>query len=208
MSSYFFSLYSLVCMLLPCIIWRLLLRLHSSRPFRSTAVQRIWIVLFLLYLWQVFDVTGIGTLADMMNKPEGALNTSLLQGTINLVPFRHLNLSFVLNIVLCAPLGFLLPLLWRGYRKLGYTALAGFLLSAAIECSQLLNTRTTDVDDLIANTLGAVVGYLIWKLFCRVAGERLEAAKPGRSEAALYMLLSFLGTFFLYNWWWFSRQFG
>ena len=69
-------------------------------------------------------------------------------------------LNVLLNIALFAPLGFLLPLLTKPFRK-WYTALgAGFGVSFLIELTQLLTARgMCDVDDLFTNTLGAMLGW-------------------------------------------------
>ena len=48
--------------------------------------------------------------------------------------------------------------------------------SLAIELSQLLNNRITDIDDLFTNTLGAMVGYLLYRAFkmiCKREGKSL-----------------------------------
>lgn len=51
---------------------------------------------------------------------------------------------------------------WQTLRRI---ALAGFLLSLVIESIQLaIPSRATDVDDLIFNTLGAVLGALLFLL--------------------------------------------
>ena len=39
----------------------------------------------------------------------------------------------------------------------------GFLISLSIELTQLFLKRTTDIDDLILNTLGVIIGLLISK---------------------------------------------
>jgi VanZ family protein len=63
------------------------------------------------------------------------------------------------NIILFLPLGATLCLL--GLRRRA-TLRAGFCLSSAIEITQLfIPGRTTSADDVICNTLGAVVGYLL-----------------------------------------------
>ena len=41
--------------------------------------------------------------------------------------------------------------------------LIGFLISLSIEFTQLFLKRTTDIDDLILNTLGVIIGLLISK---------------------------------------------
>ena len=69
-------------------------------------------------------------------------------------------LNVLLNIALFVPLGFLLPLLSKLFRK-WYAALgAGFGVSLLIELTQLLTARgMCDVDDLFTNTLGAMLGW-------------------------------------------------
>ena len=79
----------------------------------------------------------------------------------------------ILNLVLTVPLGFFMRFLF-GF-KFGKTMLAGFLFSLLCELTQITGLffiypapyRVFDVDDLIINTLGAVVGYLIFPLAVR-----------------------------------------
>ena len=69
-------------------------------------------------------------------------------------------LNVLLNIALFVPLGVLLPLLWKPFRK-WYAALgAGFGVSLLIELTQLFTGRgMCDVNDLFTNTLGAMLGW-------------------------------------------------
>jgi glycopeptide antibiotics resistance protein len=63
------------------------------------------------------------------------------------------------NIFLFLPLGAALCLLGLRRRAIALTA---FCLSAAIEITQLfIPGRTTSTDDVLCNTLGAVVGFLL-----------------------------------------------
>ncbi len=63
------------------------------------------------------------------------------------------------NILLFAPFGAVLCLLGLRRRTIVLTA---FCLSAAIEITQLfIPGRTTSADDVLCNTLGAVVGFLL-----------------------------------------------
>jgi glycopeptide antibiotics resistance protein len=68
------------------------------------------------------------------------------------------------NIVVFVPLGFGLAgaLYQTNLRQtIGLAALGGFFLSLLIELGQLLiPTRSTDIDDLFFNTLGATLGAL------------------------------------------------
>ena len=62
------------------------------------------------------------------------------------------------NMVMYLPLGVLLPLVWKDARWYRVTA-AGLALSLVTELVQPVVGRSFDVDDLIANTLGTLVGY-------------------------------------------------
>ncbi len=96
------------------------------------------------------------------------------------------------------PFGFLVPFIWKNYRKFYKTLFLGAGFSLMIEISQLITNRTTDVNDLIANTIGALIGYIIWQIVSLCFGEHLKKPVKGKSDVIWYILLSFLGMFFLY----------
>lgn len=85
---------------------------------------------------------------------------------INLKPFSEeiSTIGYVLNVFMFIPLGFLLAILWDGY-NLKKTVFTGFIFSFIIEFFQLFNFRASDIDDLIMNTLGCLIGYIIYKIF-------------------------------------------
>lgn len=192
------TFYSILCALLPCMIYM------AVRGKKRGKIHNIWVVIFALYIWQVYDVTGVGTLSDILNRPEGSINPSFFQGTINLIPFTGLDFKFVLNIIMCVPLGFLVPFIWKDYRRISRTVILGAGFSLMIELSQLITTRATDIDDLIANTCGALLGYLVWKIFTLLFGVHLKQSISWKAEVFAYIGLSFLGMFFLYHPFWFA----
>ncbi|MBE6990184.1 MAG: VanZ family protein [Ruminococcaceae bacterium] len=76
---------------------------------------------------------------------------------------RYDRLIFWGNVVLFVPFGFVPAVLWRGSRW--YRALAFAVgITAFIECWQLQIGRTFDVDDLLLNAVGAMLGWLLWLL--------------------------------------------
>ncbi|MFG1605259.1 VanZ family protein [Actinoplanes sp. NPDC049265] len=99
--------------------------------------------------------------------------------------------TFVLNIIMMIPLGVLLPLFTR-IDTMRRVALAGLLFSAAIEIVQLLTNvflssgDMADVNDLLANTIGAMVGFALLTridLITRRSGPfRIPPASPAPSE--------------------------
>ena len=93
-----------------------------------------------------------------------------LKGNINLIPFRVLTdisknpLNFWGNIAMFIPLGALLVMLSSQCQKLRTTLLLGAALSLFIEIMQLFSYRSTDIDDVILNTCGALIGFLLGKI--------------------------------------------
>ena len=95
----------------------------------------------------------------------------------NLVPFVLLTdydvkkeavINIVGNVALFIPTGILLPILYPHLRSFRKTVLIGAGISLAIELIQLLfPNSTSDVDDLLLNTLGVVLGWGIYSLFRR-----------------------------------------
>ena len=93
---------------------------------------------------------------------------------INLVPFVNLLdyesvtdllLNLIGNTAMFIPTGILTPILYKHLRSFKKTVLTGFAISLAIEIIQLpFAVRASDVDDLILNTLGVVIGYGIYAL--------------------------------------------
>ncbi|RHQ97741.1 VanZ family protein [Peptoclostridium sp. AF21-18] len=68
---------------------------------------------------------------------------------------NYLNFNFI-------PFGFMLPIMWNEFESFKKTVEAGFLFSLFIEITQMFNFRATDVDDLMMNTLGTVIGFGIY----------------------------------------------
>lgn len=73
------------------------------------------------------------------------------------------------NMFLLFPFGLLLPILWRKFDDMRNTLLISFLFSLSIEFIQLLSYfvgnmgRSFDIDDIILNTFGALIGYIFYK---------------------------------------------
>lgn len=84
--------------------------------------------------------------------------------------------NILLNVAMFIPLGVLPPLLWKKCRNWYSTVPIGFGASLVIEFVQLaLGRGICDVDDLFANTLGAVVGFFsIMAILSLCSGERYK----------------------------------
>ena len=111
----------------------------------------------------------------------------------NLVPFKEIRRfivyrhvvgirSFLLNVVGNVlgfmPLGFFLPVISRRSRLWFNTVLLSFLFSLCIETVQLIfKVGSFDVDDMILNTTGGILGYILYKIVQRIRIRRKRRAK-------------------------------
>ncbi len=151
---------------------------------------------FAVYITGVFYFTGAGTVWEWVRN-----SFKIGWDQVNILPFStDIDVvGYLLNILLFVPLGVLLPLIWKEKNKISSVLLGGVGFSALIEVSQLVNFRCPDVDDLIMNTLGAIAGYAVFKLFNKFL--RLEGTGDGylRHEFVLLLGAIFIGRFFLFN---------
>ena len=101
---------------------------------------------------------------------------------INLIPFAtirsyikysgifHALLNILGNVVLFIPIGFIFPLILIRYRDLKRIAVLSISISLFIEFIQFFVGRSCDIDDLILNFVGGIIGYTI---FC-FASDKLK----------------------------------
>lgn len=128
-------------------------------------------LLFAAYILVLLYFTIFSESLGRRGMPEDALR-------YNLVPFTEIRRFWVYreqlglwacfmnifgNIIAFIPCGYLLPSMSEHRRTLGCNLLAGFAVSLMIECTQLVfRVGSFDVDDLMLNTTGAVLGFIIW----------------------------------------------
>lgn len=136
-------------------------------------IRRTGILLFILYVlllvYFLFFSEGYGRVAEA----ERAYR-------YNLIPFVEIRrfwtyreqlgmfalfTNILGNVVGFIPFGYILPVVFRGFRNGFLIILSGFCLSLCVEVIQLVTkVGCFDVDDLILNTLGAAVGYLAFAI--------------------------------------------
>lgn len=76
---------------------------------------------------------------------------------------------FVENIIMFIPFGVLVPMVFKQMQKMRICVLVGFLFSCVIEISQLITRRGfCQLDDIVTNTAGTMLGWLIWKLLDKI----------------------------------------
>ena len=147
-------------------------RFHSGR-------KTLFYFIFATYLSAVYIFVGMPTLQFLR-----------FEFSVTLLPFLPMIADLkntILNIILFVPLGILLPFLWKRYRTLKATALFGFGMSLSIELLQILTYRATDINDLLANTLGAALGWLLFGITARIVPSITKFAGKKNDEAVLFV---------------------
>lgn len=81
-------------------------------------------------------------------------------------------LNLLSNIFLFLPIGFFVPLINERYISLKKIILIGVSTSCVVEVIQLFIGRSCDIDDVILNTCGVVIGFIIFKVYKRIVLSR------------------------------------
>ena len=83
------------------------------------------------------------------------------------------NALVVENVLLFVPYGFLLPWVFEKVRGFFKTGFWGLLTSVCVEVLQLVSGRGYfQIDDILTNTLGTLIGFLIFALGRRIFKRR------------------------------------
>lgn len=106
--------------------------------------------------------------------------------------------NIILNILMFVPFGFLLPILLKKTDAFWKVSLLGFTLTLLIEGTQLLLKRGIfEPDDLLGNTVGAMIGYGIYRLGKYIVSKKKQkqSDKLGKVLLAQLPLLITVVTF-------------
>lgn len=139
----------------------------------------VFFTIFYLYLFKVLDYTLFQFQSLLLLErfmPDLILNGLSAGKSVNLVPLVTLILedlkTSLLNILILVPFGFGLPFVTN--LRMKQVVVAGALTSVAIELLQLATGlladttfRIADVNDVIFNTAGAAIGYMLFVGFVR-----------------------------------------
>ena len=107
---------------------------------------------------------------------------------VNVIPFMDMVSDFInacMNILLFVPFGLLLPILWDKFRNIKNIALMGFIVTSLIEISQIFTFRTSDINDIITNTVGTIIGYFI---VCRITDNFVKRIFSNSKMSDFYII--------------------
>ena len=145
---------------------------------KRTSLYNTGIILLSVVMVIIFSLTGVS--------PISGFNIEIRIDEISFIPFRdiiemlkggltlHTIINILGNIIMFMPMGFLLPLLFSNLDSLKKTVVIGFGTSLLIEFTQLFLIRATDIDDLILNTFGTMLGYLVFLTFKKLLSRLTE----------------------------------
>lgn len=166
----------------------------QGRKIRS--LHTMALLLYICALAGIYSVTGIPN-----------IRYCRFELSVNLIPMVDLissPMQYLLNTIMFLPVGFFLPILWQRYgstkKVLGFSC----FLTLFIEIMQVFTFRTTDIDDLLTNLLGAYLGYLILQGLIKLCRFSLPVTKEETEEHAgqwFYLLALVLQQFFIQPYW-------
>ncbi|WP_374211485.1 VanZ family protein [Lactobacillus sp. ESL0791] len=166
--------------------------IKQYRKQQHFSLKRILLlILFLLYLWLLLDITLFPILLFPPNSGPFKLGLGR-QFFINLIFYvfpMYRPRQLIGNLILLAPLSFFAAIFKTRYRKFGNNLRLMFLSSLLIESLQLifnifyLGNRIFDVNDILLNTLGSILGFLFFKLLNLLSGiKKTSTSSKGKDR--------------------------
>ena len=144
---------------------------------------------FFVYVFAVLQLTGYFILFREISSNDwwGKMNHRIeTHDHVNFKMFDTMNRysiyskQMIGNFIMLLPLGIFIPLLNRMLRKFSsffIVLLISLFVSIGIEVLQLAtNYRSTDIDDVILNSAGACVGFMIYQLIKSIANTGSDRA--------------------------------
>ena len=143
------------------------------KKLQLSALRHLTVYALIFFTILVFDATLL----------IGGINFMPPYYFLNLAPFEWLRHPYemgmermasqlVLNILMFVPFGLLLPMVFPRLRACWKTLLAALGITVLIEVLQYFTGRSADIDDVIMNVLGAVMGYGLFALLNKALQSR------------------------------------
>ncbi|WP_160680509.1 VanZ family protein [Clostridium sp. C8-1-8] len=141
-----------IFLLITCIKWFVKKKVEVKPT--TMFCEFVWI----LNVYTILRITGIIGMDFRI--------TEVLNGHIHysIKPFEDgLSTAMLLNLILFMPFGFLTPMVFRKIKsKWVLNLLIALVFSGAIEFLQMFSGRYAQIDDILMNSFGALLGYLIY----------------------------------------------
>ena len=156
---------------------------------KKSLIYLLFFTIFYIYIYKVLDYTLLQFQSLLLLKyvmPHLMLRGESAGKSLNLIPLITLRpkdlQTSLLNILLFIPFGFGLPFITN--LRMKRVVVIGMFISIVIEVLQLvtgflshLTFRVADVNDVIFNTVGVVLGYILFVRFVRICRHRYRSGK-------------------------------
>ncbi|CEN75471.1 glycopeptide antibiotics resistance protein [[Clostridium] sordellii] len=169
---------------LTIVVWAIF-RLYLAKLRRTLDLTKEGALLILvIYFLILIRLTIFKFSIIMISSPLNSYQYTFLgvDGIINIIPFKetvnilrdgiHNNRiikGIILNVIYFIPLGFLLPLLFNKINSFLKIILISTITSSLIEIIQLFTIfSVSNIDDIIFNIIGSVIGLILFKLFEKI----------------------------------------
>ena len=149
-------------------------RIHIQRELQLLLV---YICIVVVVRFTFFPFSRV----DGVIQPLVLVKSKILTPRVNLIPFvylfdypvlREALLNLIGNITMFIPLGIVWPCVFKKLNSHAKVIGAGISVSLLIELLQLpFYDRVSDIDDLILNSTGFILGYLIYLLSKFITGK-------------------------------------
>lgn len=143
---------------------------------RISLSRQIVYFLFVVCILVICSATFLGWIIDVLLEGKKIL---VVERSLNVIPFKFITETWVMgerkqitqtiaNILMFMPPGFIFPVAFEKMRKFWKTTSCMICFSFLIEFIQYFVGRSADIDDLILNTLGGMLGYLVYYIFSKL----------------------------------------
>lgn len=184
--------FNVLTILIFCLLWIAIISFLRWKK-KKSLIYLLFFTIFYVYIYKVLDYTLLQFQSLLLLKyvmPHLMLRGASAGKSLNLFPLVTLTLDDVqtslLNILLFIPFGFGLPFITN--LRVKRIVVIGALFSIVIELLQLitgllgkLTFRIADINDVIFNTVGVVIGYLLFIAFVRICRNVSRSGKVSQN---------------------------
>ena len=192
-TSYFYDIWPII-IIITVIVSTLRIAYLIKNNQKFCFYKELFMLLFILYVMCLFEIV---TLQDQN------------YGLSNIIPFKEIfryevgSRLFIKNII-----GNILLFLPYGYfasdylksNKVWPICLLTMLVSVTIECVQLNIGRTYDIDDVILNTVGGILGYWLYRLIEKIKVKLPKVFKTDGFTNVFVIILLIISIIYLFDW--------
>lgn len=160
--------------------------IYYKRNNKPNLIYRLIFYSFFIYLLFVLKLTFF----PLPIGEDAIMDYQIMALQNNFVPFKEIigysgfaYYPMIGNIALLFPLGIYLPILFKR-KGFGSVLIVGLITTVSIESMQFIISsivgvtyRTTDINDVIFNTLGLIMGYIVFKLINPILIPLLQGSK-------------------------------